>query len=40
MRLRDRWEYGHVAAFIAWLFGVGLLMLSILTEFSDKRDNR
>ncbi len=32
LRLRSRWEYGHVAAFAAWLTGFGLLVLSVLTE--------
>ena len=31
-RLRPRWEYGHVAAFIAWLIGFSLLLLSVLKE--------
>jgi hypothetical protein len=26
LRLRPRWEYGHVAAFAAWLTGFGLLV--------------
>jgi hypothetical protein len=30
-RLRDRWEYGHVAAFLAWLAGFSLLLLSVLS---------
>ena len=28
MRLRDRWEYGHVAAFVAWFQGFCLLVRS------------
>ena len=32
LRLRPRWEYGHVAAFVAWLIGFGLLLRSVLTE--------
>lgn len=32
LRLRSRWEYGHVAAFLAWLLGFGLLLLSVLAE--------
>ena len=32
MRLRDRWEYGHVAAFSAWLVGFSLLLLALLRE--------
>jgi hypothetical protein len=37
IRLRDRWEYGHVAAFIAWLSGVSLLVLSVLAETPTDR---
>jgi hypothetical protein len=32
MRGRNRWEYGHVVAFIAWLSGVSLLECSVLVE--------
>ena len=32
MRLRARWEYGHVAAFIAWVGGLSLLVLSVLVD--------
>jgi hypothetical protein len=32
MRLRGRWEYGHVAAFLAWLVGLCLLIRSVLVE--------
>jgi hypothetical protein len=32
MRLRGRWEYGHVAAFAAWLAGLCLLIRSVLVE--------
>jgi hypothetical protein len=32
LRLRDRWEYGHVAVFVAWLIGFGLLLLSVIAE--------
>jgi hypothetical protein len=32
MRLRDRWEYGHVTAFTAWVGGVSLLVLSVIIE--------
>ena len=35
MRLRERWEYGHAAAFAAWLCGFWLLLLSVLVETSD-----
>jgi hypothetical protein len=31
-RLRKRWEYGHVAAFLPWLVGVGCLIVSVLTD--------
>jgi hypothetical protein len=34
VQLRDRWEYGHVAAFIAWFCGFCLLVLSVLIETS------
>jgi hypothetical protein len=32
LRLRDRWEYGHVTAFAAWLIGFTCLLLSVLVE--------
>lgn len=32
MRLRGSWEYGHVAAFAAWLVGFCLLVRSVLVE--------
>lgn len=31
-QLRPRWEYGHVAAFVAWTTGFSLLVLSVLVE--------
>ena len=31
-RLRERWEYGHVAAFVAWLVGFTLLVFSVVVE--------
>lgn len=31
-RLRPRWEYGHVAAFAAWLAGFSLLLLAALND--------
>jgi hypothetical protein len=34
LQLRERWEYGHVAAFIAWFCGFCLLVLSVLIETS------
>jgi hypothetical protein len=37
LRLRPRWEYGHVAAFAAWLVGFGLLLLSVLRETPAER---
>jgi hypothetical protein len=37
LRLRDRWEYGHVAAFAAWLTGFGCLVLSVLAEIPRGR---
>ncbi len=40
-RLRARWEFGHVAAFIAWLTGwFGLLALSLRRPGSPPRDGR
>jgi len=30
LRLRPRWEYGHLAAFGAWLLGYGLLVAGAL----------
>jgi hypothetical protein len=32
LRLRHRWEYGHVAAFVAWFAGFCLLTLSVVRE--------
>ena len=32
LRLRPRWEYGHVAAMVAWLAGFACLVLSVLVE--------
>ncbi|MGH3801208.1 MAG: hypothetical protein ACRDTD_13925 [Pseudonocardiaceae bacterium] len=37
LRLRSRWEYGHVAAFAAWLIGFGLLVSSVLVETRPTR---
>ncbi len=31
-QLRSRWEYGHVAAFIAWLGGFALLLNGLVRE--------
>jgi hypothetical protein len=36
-RLRPRWEYGHVAAFIAWLAGFALLVISVVVEVRPRR---
>jgi len=36
-RLRPRWEYGHVAAFVAWLAGFCLLLLSVLARTPPDR---
>ena len=32
LRLRPRWEYGHVAAALAWLGGFACLVYSVLVE--------
>jgi hypothetical protein len=32
LQLRERWEYGHMAAFIVWFFGVALLTLSVIAD--------
>jgi hypothetical protein len=32
LRLRPRWEYGHVAACAAWLSGFACLVMSVLVE--------
>jgi hypothetical protein len=32
IRLRPRWEYGHIAACIAWFVGFALLAWSVLVE--------
>lgn len=37
LRLRPQWEYGHVAAFVAWLIGFSLLVLSVLGETPAQR---
>ncbi|MCE8032207.1 DUF1772 domain-containing protein [Billgrantia tianxiuensis] len=31
-QLRSRWEYGHVAAFIAWCLGFALLLNGVVRE--------
>jgi hypothetical protein len=35
MRLRHRWEYGHVLVFLSWLLGYCFLQLSVLREVPD-----
>jgi hypothetical protein len=40
LRLRERWEYGHVAAFLSWLTGVSLLLISILVETPTDQPSR
>lgn len=35
-RLRPRWEYGHAAAFAAWLAGFVLLLLSVVRETPEE----
>ena len=32
LKLRERWEYGHVVAFIVWFSGVALLTLSVIAD--------
>ena len=34
VQMRDRWEYGHVAAFVVWLAGLGLLLLATLRQIA------
>jgi len=31
-RLRPRWEYGHVAAFVPWLSGFTLIVVAVVRE--------
>lgn len=38
-RLRPQWEYGHAAAFLAWLIGFSLLLLSVLNETATARSH-
>jgi hypothetical protein len=42
VRLRPRWEFGHVMAFVVWLLGFGALVFSVLMETSShgRRDRR
>jgi hypothetical protein len=37
LRLRPRWEYGHVAAFVAWVAGFACLVISVLVEVPRER---
>lgn len=37
MRLRTRWEYGHVAGFVVHLVGLCALVLSVLVETPKER---
>jgi hypothetical protein len=37
LRLRPRWEYGHLAAFAAWLLGYVLLLISVLPPVAIDR---
>ena len=34
-RLRNRWEFGHVAAFAVWLLGVGTLVYAAVQDRPD-----
>ncbi len=36
VQLRPRWEYGHAAAFLPWLIGVGLLVRATLRQVSPE----
>ena len=38
LRLRSRWEYGHLAAFAVWLAGFCLLLASLLADPSSTAD--
>jgi hypothetical protein len=40
LRLRPRWEYGHLAAFVAWLTGFSLLLASVLTTVPKRPQDR
>lgn len=37
LELRSRWEYGHVAAFVAWLLGFCLLLAASEIDRDDAR---
>ena len=39
-RLRPRWEYGHVVAFVAWLMGFSFLLISVVGETPANRYGR
>jgi len=38
--LGDRWEYGHVIAFVAWLLGFSLLVNGLLQEALGSASSR
>jgi hypothetical protein len=40
LRLRARWEYGHVAACVAWLAGSACLVHSVLVEIPPQEQAR
>jgi hypothetical protein len=40
MRLRDHWEYGHVAGFVVQLVGFAALLVGVLVETPDGREPR
>ena len=35
LRLRPRWEYGHTAAFAAWLMGFAAIVMGLVREMRD-----
>lgn len=37
LELRPRWEYGHLAAFTAWLLGFSILLYSVVREVPPDR---
>ena len=37
LRLRERWEYGHVIAFAGWLGGFCFLLASVIAEIPSDR---
>ena len=40
LRLRPRWEFGHVAAGAVWLAGFSCLVLSVLSEIPPRNKTR